>query len=72
MQESVRRIIEAEEARMGKDHTVIYLFHKLEREGSSTEAGWLRGRNARSCFFISTPNESRCNRCGPWSGEVPL
>lgn len=28
MQESVRRIIEAEEARMGKDPNTIYLFHK--------------------------------------------
>lgn len=28
MQESVRRIIEAEEARMGKDYDTIYLFYK--------------------------------------------
>ncbi|RLV89909.1 hypothetical protein DV515_00014617, partial [Chloebia gouldiae] len=29
MQESVRRIIEAEEARMGKDYDIIYLFYKF-------------------------------------------
>lgn len=29
MQESVRRIIEAEEARMGKDDGIIYLFYKF-------------------------------------------
>lgn len=29
MQESVRRIIEAEEARMGKDYDIVYLFHKF-------------------------------------------
>lgn len=34
MQESVRRIIEAEEARMGKDYCIIYLFYKFgEKKG---------------------------------------
>lgn len=40
MQESVRRIIEAEEARMGKDYNTIYLFHKF-RERREQYKGWV-------------------------------
>lgn len=40
MQESVRRIIEAEEARMGKDHTTIYLFLK-PGERKERYRGWV-------------------------------
>lgn len=39
MQESVRRIIEAEEARMGKDYT-IYLLHKFG-ERKEQYKGWV-------------------------------
>lgn len=40
MQESVRRIIEAEEAKMGKEHSTHCLFCRFgERKGTSAEVG---------------------------------
>lgn len=38
MQESVRRIIEAEEARMGKDY-IIYLFYKFGEKKKQCKGG---------------------------------
>lgn len=45
----------------------------LERGGNNTKAvGGKGGRNARYCFFISTPNEAQHNCCCARNGEVPL
>lgn len=55
MQESVRRIIEAEEARMGKDHTTIYLFHKTG-ERKEQYKGWVvEGEKCKVLFLHFHP-----------------
>ena len=72
MQESVRRIIEAEEARMGKDYNTIYLFHKFGERKEQYKSWVVEREKARYRFFISTPNEAQRNCCCACSGEVPL
>lgn len=51
MQESVRRIIEAEEARMGKDYNTIYLFHKFG-ERKEQYKGWVVEREKCKVSFL--------------------
>lgn len=69
MQESVRRIIEAEEARMGKAGSTPALIHELRVGKEEREAGWVRRRKARWYSSVSTANQARCCWC---SGEVSL
>lgn len=51
MQESVRRIIEAEEARMGKDYTTIYLCHEFGERKEQCK-GWVVEREKCKVSFL--------------------